>query len=415
MAKHLLTDVQIRKAKPTGRPYRLRDGDGLFLWVSPTGARSWQFRYRHAGAEQVATLGKADRVTLAQARTRADELRELVAKGVHLTQHKHAERATRRADGAVTFGMFAPAWATREARRAHWSEGYSEEVRASLRNHLGSLDRLPVSSISAAVVAPVLQAMEASAPHMVEKVRRRLRAILDDAVEQGLIPGNPLPTPRRRARRSETRHFPAITDPTRLGEVLRDARAADPAKGIQRAHLLLAFTAQRVGEVVPAAWTEFDLTSGTWSIPRGRMKRKDADRGPFHLVPIPPALLIELRAWHEVDGHTATYVCPAPRDAKRHVTAEGVEKYYRNALELAGEHSPHSWRSAFSTIARDHGKDSDVIEAQLDHVVGNKVAAAYDRALRLELRRELMRWYEERLVAARDGATVHAMPRKDAR
>ncbi len=72
----------------------------------------------------------------------------------------------------------------------------------------------------------------------------------------------------------------------------------------------------------------------------------------------------------------------APRDAERSVTPEGVEKYYREALGLVGRHSPHSWRSAFSTIAREAGKDADVIEAQLDHVVGNKVASAYDRAKR---------------------------------
>ncbi|MGI8894891.1 MAG: tyrosine-type recombinase/integrase, partial [Casimicrobiaceae bacterium] len=74
--------------------------------------------------------------------------------------------------------------------------------------------------------------------------------------------------------------------------------------------------------------------------------------------------------------------------------------------------SPHSWRSAFSTIAREAGKDGDSIEAQLDHVVGNKVAAAYDRAQRLALRRELMRWYELQLIAARDGASVLPMVRE---
>ena len=92
-------------------------------------------------------------------------------------------------------------------------------------------------------------------------------------------------------------------------------------------------------------------------------------------------------------------VCPAPRDATRAITPEGVEKYYRDALKLQGKHSPHSWRSAFSTVAREAGKESDVVEAQLDHVVGTKVASAYDRSKRLQLRRELMRWYERQSIA----------------
>ena len=94
------------------------------------------------------------------------------------------------------------------------------------------------------------------------------------------------------------------------------------------------------------------------------------------------------------------------RDAHRTIVPEACEKFYRNALGLGGMHSPHSWRSAFSTICRDAGKDGDSIEAQLDHVVGKKVAAAYDRAKRLELRRELLTWYEATLIASRDGANA---------
>jgi integrase len=141
------------------------------------------------------------------------------------------------------------------------------------------------------------------------------------------------------------------------------------------------------------------------------MKRKDEERGP-HQIPIPPGLLAQLREWQTADGRDAKLVCAAPRNAERPVTPEGVEKFYRDALGLQGKHSPHSWRSAFSTIARDAGQDGDVIEAQLDHVVGNKVSSASDRAKRFDLRRKLMRWYEEQLIAARDGAAVVELKRK---
>jgi len=226
----------------------------------------------------------------------------------------------------------------------------------------------------------------------------------------------------RRGVKVERKHYPAVTDLCALGEILSAARAADPCKGIQRAHLLLAFTALRVSEVVSARWDEFDLNgvdmaigngrrtrldpnAGNWRVPRERMKRKDVKRGP-HVVPLPTALLRVLREWRAADGADVIYVCPAPRDATKHVTAEAVEKHYRNVLGLGGKHSPHSWRSAFSSICRDAGKDGDAIEAQLDHVGGNKVAAAYHRAHRLELRRELMTWYEDTLVAARSRAQV---------
>lgn len=429
MARHLLTDRHVRNAKPRAKPYRLFDGDGLALWVSPTGARSWQLRYRLDGTEQTATLGKVERLTLSQARVAADAARNLAAKGEHLTSIKQAAKLKRRVEAANTFASFTESWVAREARRSKWTANYRAEVEASLRNHLSDLNPLPMTKITAAIVAPLLIAIEESAPHMVEKVRRRLRAIFDDAVEQGILTGNPLPAMRRR-RKIERKHYPAVTDLTELGAILRAARASDPCKGIQRAHLLLAFTSLRVSEVVGTMWPEFSLDgvdvpaaqgremrhdpgAGDWSVPRERMKRKDEDRGP-HVVPLPPALLAELLEWREADGPDAVYVCPAPRDPSKPITAEGVEKFYRNALGLGGKHSPHSWRSAFSTVAREAGKDGDSIESQLDHVVGDKVAAAYDRAKRLELRRELMTWYERTLIAARDGAAVVKIGRQKA-
>jgi integrase len=129
------------------------------------------------------------------------------------------------------------------------------------------------------------------------------------------------------------------------------------------------------------------------------MKRKDVARGP-HVVPLPPELLAALREWRKADGPNAVYVCPAPRDSTKPITPEAIEKHYRNALDLGGKHSPHSWRSAFSTVAG-RPQRRRCHRAQLDHVVGTKVAASYDRAKRLELRRALMAWYENTLIAAR--------------
>lgn len=420
MAKAILKDVHVRNAKPRDKPYRLADGGNLYLHISPRGAKSWQLRYRLDGKPQTATLGKWPTISLAEARARADKARPLAESGAQLTVLKRETQAKRRTDASNTFATIKANWIAREARRARWTPDYRAEVEASLRNHLSPLDGLPVSKITAPVVAPHLRAIEFRAPHMLEKVKRRLHAILDYATEQGAIVGNPLP--RTRASKIERRHFPAITDLSAIGEILRAARAADPCKGIQRGHVLLAFTAMRVTEVVGATWEEFELdgsdvpigqtlrlrrdpNAGNWIIPRDRMKRKDAQRGP-HVVPLPPLLLAQLRAWRDADQRSSPYVCPAPRDPKKHITPEAIEKSYRDALNLGGKHSPHSWRSAFSTVCRDHGKDPDVIEAQLDHVVGSKVASAYDRSKRLELRRNLMRWYEATLVAARDGAAV---------
>jgi integrase len=430
MARHLLSEREVRTAKPGKKPYRKHDGDGLALRVAPSGARSWQLRYRlDGGEEQTATLGKYPTLTLAGARDEADKKRALIARGEHLTTVKRRERLKRKTEALSTFKALADAWVAREARRQNWTAHYRVEVEASIRNHLGALLRLPIVDITAPILGPLLIRVEARAPHMLEKIRPRLTGIIFYAIEQGLLTHNPLP-PIRRGRAIKRRHYPAVTTLPGVGDILRAARAADPCKGIRRAHTLAAFTALRISEVVGAKWEEFELDgvdvpiaegeqqryafdreAGNWNVPRSRMKNKDADRGP-HVVPLPPVLLATLREWRKEDGLGADYVCPAPRDPRKPLTVEAVEKHYREKLALAGKHSPHSWRAAFSTICRDAGKDGDTIEAQCDRITGNRTQSAYDRAKRLELRRALMRWYEAQLIAARDGATVLPLKRR---
>ena len=207
MARHLLTDRQVRNAKPKDKAYRLADGDGLYLYVPQSGALSWQYRYRHHGKPQTATLGKLATMTLAEARQAAQSARKAAQDGAHLTNAKRVARAQRRADSENTFKAVAADWIKAEARLMKWTPAYLEEVEGSIRNHLSKLDPLPLVEITAPVAAPYLRTVEKAAPDMAKKVRQRLRAILDYGVEQGIISGNPLPAGRRRAA-VERQHFP---------------------------------------------------------------------------------------------------------------------------------------------------------------------------------------------------------------
>ena len=313
-------------------------------------------------------------------------------------------KAKKGAESANTFKVVAAAWVAYEARAARWTPDYRSEVESSIENHLEGLNELPLTAITAAVASPILRNLERSTPDMAKKVRQRLRSILDYAVEGGLITGNPLPAPKRRKRSNDARHLPASLKREAVGEILRNADTAEACRGIKRAHVLCAFTAQRISEIVVAEWPEFDLDAGKWTIPRERMKRKDAERG-AHVVPLPPRLLTAMKEWHRIDKGGDGFVCPAPRGAGS-ITREGVEKFYRRTLHLSGKHSPHSWRAVLSTWANDAGEDADAVEAQLDHATGTKVKTAYDRAQRFERRADLMAWHEDALIAARDGAKV---------
>ncbi len=340
---------------------------------------------------------------LVEARRKAQEARELAAKGEHLTVAKNVAKAQKAAAAGGTFVKVAAEWVADEAKRQQWTDDYRGEVEASLRNHLNKLDTLPIAQITAAICSPIVRRIDKAAPDTAKKVRQRLRGILDHAVEHGLITINPLPAARR-GPKIERKHLPAVLTHDGIGAILRAARQVDASRGVQRAHLICAFTAQRIGEIVGAQWAELDLVGGTWAIPRDRMKRKDKERG-AHLVPLAPGLLALLIDWRKADGDGAVWACPTPR-ADGPVTREAVEKFYTRALGLSGKHGPHGWRSVFSTWSYEAGEDRDTIEAQLDHVTGNKVQAAYDRGARVELRRKLVAKHEQRLIAARDGAQI---------
>ena len=381
--RHLLGALEVEKAKPKkAGAYRLADGGGLYLWVPSSGVKTWQFRYRHGGKPQTATFGKLSSVQgLAWARAKAEEARGRVEQGDHLTRVKAVKKATKHAASGNTFEKVVADWVKSESRRAKWTPDYKDEVAASLTNHLSGLDGLPVSEITAAIASPHLRKIERTAPDMAKKVRQRIRAIFDYAVEGGLIVGNPSPPQSVGSQGGERAHLPATLTKDAVGAILRAADKAEGSKGVKRAHLLAAFTAQRIGEIVGAAWDEVDLETAVWSIPRDRMKRKDAERGP-HLVPIPPRLLGLMKDWHRADGDGRMHVCPAPRGDSP-ITREAVEKFYRRTLKLTRKHSPHSWRAVLSTWANDAREDADAVEAQLDHVTGSKVKVAYDRAKRL--------------------------------
>jgi integrase len=103
---------------------------------------------------------------------------------------------------------------------------------------------------------------------------------MDYAVEIGALGLNPIP--RRRRSKVQRKHFPAVTNLAEIGEILRAARAADPAKGIQRGHVLLVYTGQRVSEVTGATWDEFKLDGHVFALgfryARLGSRRKRVDR-----------------------------------------------------------------------------------------------------------------------------------------
>lgn len=410
----------IKAAGIAGKARKISDGGGLLLEARPTGAGWWRMRYWMYGREGMLSLGTYPDVPLKLARERRDEARALVAAGTDPSEARKSDRAAqavkaeaaRRAaaglPGAGTFEHVAREW------HAHmspsWSDGHAVKVLALMVNDLFPfIGAQPLAALTAPELLKHARRVESRGA--VETAYRALKvagAVFRYGVQHGYCQSDPtrdlkgailLPVPEHRA---------AVTDPVKLGELLR---AIDGYQGtpVVRAALALApLVFLRPGELRKAEWSEFDLDGGVWTIPAERMKGrlKAKQNGPAHVVPLAPQAVAILRELQPLTG-AGTYVFPNPLTPARPLSDNGVLSALRRMGFGKDEMSGHGFRATARTIAAERlGIAPEVIEAQLAHRVPDALGRAYNRTLFLEQRRDMMSRWADYLDQLREGAKV---------
>lgn len=389
----------VAQAKP-GK--KLADGGGLYLFVPAAGNANWRIKYRVEGKEKVYSVGTYPAVSLAAARVALSEVKDLLREGKDPVTARRVNRAAAAASAENTFQSVAQDWLS--MKRKEWSAvHYTKSSRALERDIYPAIGKLPIANITPAIVAKAIEDVhKRDVLETASRILQHLNAVFRYAQAKGLCRDNPA-APAREVlpRKRDSGRTPALLEFAALGNVLRMADLARLSPAVRMAHRLCAFTAARIGNVVKAEWKEFDLDRDTpiWTIPREKMKV--ATRDTDHRIPLSPEFAAELRQWHRSSG-TRRYAFPSPTGGK-HIGRESIEKAYRVTLGLEGEHTPHGWRSAFSTLARDNGFARDVVELALDRAHDNEVARAYDRGERFVQRVELFAWWGKKLNEAQRG------------
>jgi integrase len=205
-----------------------------------------------------------------------------------------------------------------------------------------------------------------------------------------------------RRKRASRKNLPAVTELAMVAAILRKVEMAQASWKVRGALRLMAFTAARPGRAVAARWSEFRLDGDdpTWTIPRELQKNKADDRGD-HVVPLPP----EVARWLRTLPRDDEFVFPEPTNKLGHVTLEAPSKLLRTSLGLADIHTPHGFRSAFSTLANQASHpdgsrrfDRDDIEHVLDHEIPSETVRAYDRKRALPRIRAILEWWATTLL-----------------
>lgn len=385
---------------------KLADGGGLYLTRLPGGGATWQARYSAGSGRALKTysIGPWPRVALEAARRARDQMREQLHDGKDPNIERKLSKVLRGEADTRTFRSVADDWLDKQA--THWSDvHYTKSSRAFERDVYPRLGDLPIDRIDTRHVASVIDAIQRRGGGRREtalRVLQHVRSVFRFAQAKGWRPDNPAePVIELIEQAPETRHHPALLTFPELGEVLRRAEAANISPSVRLAHRLIAFTAVRIANAVEARWAHFELDAEvpTWTIPRSEMK-VSGGRAHAHTVVLPMQIVSELKRWRALQPKNAQYLFPG-NQGRAFIGREAVEKALRVTLRLAGKHSPHGWRAAFSTRAReDTDYDKELVDLCLDHVHASETARAYDRGERRIKRVELMKWWGDSLDRA---------------
>lgn len=397
-----LTDTFVRQVKYSGQGAgdKHSDGDGMFLLVKPAG-KYWRMGYRFGGKQKTLAIGVYPEITLAAARAKRAEARQLVASGVDPMLVKHERKRQAVLEQVHTFESVAKEWSrkTAAALKPKTRQKYDGWLRNDIFPFIGDM---PVAAIRPRDVLAVGERVEArgatdSARRIVNLVGQVLRyAIAAQLVEVDVTSGL-----RGALAPHVGGHHAAITNPDQVGPLLRAIEGYMGHYSVMGALRLSPYVFVRPGELRMAEWTEFDLDGAEWRIPAAKMKM-EVD----HIVPLSRQAVEILRRQQVQAGHSP-YLFPSLRNHMICISDNSVNAALRSMGFSREVMTAHGFRAMARTIMDEVlGERVDLIEHQLAHVVKDPNGRAYNRTAHLPARRAMMQRWADYLDGLRRGAVV---------
>jgi integrase len=383
-----LTAVTVTNIKAKGL---YPDGGGLYLRVTPTGTKSWIFRFTRGGVTHDMGLGPVASISLARARELTAEAGRKRLEGRDPIRAREAERAAARRleAGAATFTYCAEQFIA--SREIGWRDPRHAKLwRSTLHTYAYPiLGELPVAAIDTTLIMRVLEPIWASKPETASRVRSRMEAVLDWAKVRGFRDGENaarwrghldhlLPASSKVRR---VRHHPALpyAEMPAFMEALRSNDGIAP-----RALEFAILTAARTREALLAAWGEIDFGARVWAVPADRMKG-----GNEHRVPLCDRAVAILREMQEIRQNELLFPGFKLGRPLCNMSLRRVLHDLRPGM------TTHGFRSTFKDWASETTSFPDhVSEAALAHVSADKVRSAYARSDLFDKRRKLMEAWE---------------------
>lgn len=403
----MLTEIKIRNTRKGNKPLKLTDSHGLYLEIRPSGKKLWRYRYRIDGKENVYALGehiqalsreteierqtrmKQGRFTLAEARIERDKCRGLVKQGIHPKDNRNEQKAARIAEDANTFKVVAEEWLI--PRRKKWAPRYLHQVERTLTiDAYPVIGDLPMRSITAAQLLEILRRIERrNAVTVAILLHQLFSSIFRYAVATLRADDDPAAALKGAIHRPKIQPRQKL-DPKDIPDFIKALDSYGGERQTVIALKLLMLTFVRPGELIGAQWSEFNLDAAEWRIPAERMKMRET-----HIVPLAVQAIDLLRELHAFTGDHR-YLFSNRNRPTEHMSSTTLNRAL-SLMGYLGRFSAHGFRATASTRLNEIGYRPDIIERQLAHKERNKARAAYNQALYLPERREMMQRYADLL------------------
>ena len=401
-----LTDVAIRSIKPTGEKQKVSDGGGLQLWISEKGTKTWRYAYRFNGKQKDTVLGQYPIVGLSEARKRRDEAKTQLASGIDPSQQKRLDKLSKAISDATTFKAIADEYLDKMKREGR-AASTLEKTEWLLAMAFPFIGERPISEIKPQEILAVLKKVEARG---ILESAHRLRSVIGTMFRYAIASGRAESDPSAHLKGALTARQPknraAITEPAKVGELLRAIDGFFGQPTTKAALKLLALVFTRPGELRLAEWREFDFENAVWTIPAGRMKMRRE-----HRVPLARQAIEILRELQPLTGE-GKLLFPGIRSALRPISDGTLIAALRRLGYDKDEACPHGFRATASTLLNESRKFSpDAIERALAHEDEDEVRKAYHRSAYWDERVLMAQWWADHLDVLRKGADVVELKR----
>ena len=385
-----LSDLALRKLKPTEKAFKLADGGNLYLLVKPNGTKTWRMDYAFLGKRKTMSFGLYPTVSLSAARARRESAKSLIAKGIDPSTQKKLDRAAAMTANANTFGAIAHDYLAKLAKDGRAGPTIIKNT-WMMKELAKPLERRPITQITAAEVLGVLRSIEQSGRiESALATRAAIGRVFRFAIATARAENDPTFALRGALQRHVPTNHAAVTSADEVGALMRAIYGYEGWPTLAAALKIQALCFARPGETRLMEWKEVDLENAKWIIPEGKTKMRRP-----HEVPLSSQAIEVIKGIQNLSG-LGRYVFPSMMSGKAVLSENSMNSALRRMGYTNEQHTAHGFRSTASTILNESRKfHPDVIEAQLAHRDRDSIRRIYNRAAYWEERVPMMQWWAD--------------------